>query len=58
MRENVTVKTKSHTSNERWEGPGLINSGAAHPIRQVFWGEGNGPVTQGSCWLGDYVISP
>jgi len=25
----------------------LINSGAAHPIRLVFWGEGNGPVTLG-----------
>jgi len=43
----VTGKTKSLTSDERWEGPGLINGGAAHPIRLGFWGEGNGPVTSG-----------
>ena len=43
--ENVTGKTKSPTSDERWEGPGLIKSSAAHSIRLVFWGEGNGPVT-------------
>ena len=42
--KNVTGKTKSPTSDERWEGPGLINGGAAHPIRLVFWGEGNSPV--------------
>jgi len=34
VEENVTGKTKSPTSDERWEDPGL-----------VFWGEGNGPVT-------------
>ena len=44
---SVTDKTKSPTSKERWEGPGLINGGAAHPIRLAFWGEGNGPVTSG-----------
>jgi len=42
--ENVTVKTKSLTSDERWEGLGLINGGIAHSIRLVFWREGNGPV--------------
>ena len=47
--ENVTVKTKSPTSEERWEGPGLINGGAAHPFRLTFWGEGNDPVTLGNC---------
>ena len=41
----VTGKTKSLTSDERWEGLGLINGGAAHSIRLVFWGESNGPVT-------------
>ena len=44
---NVTVKTKSPILKERWEGPGLINGGAAHPFRLAFWGEGNGPVTSG-----------
>jgi len=43
----VTVKTKSPTSEERWEGPGLINGGAAHPFRLTFWGEGNCRVTSG-----------
>jgi len=47
VEENVTVKTKSPTSEERWEDPGLINGGAAHPFRLTFWGEGNGPVTFG-----------
>jgi len=37
--ENVTVKTKSATSEERWEGLGLINGGAVHPFRLAFWGE-------------------
>jgi len=46
--ENVTVKTKSPTSEERWEGPGLINGGAAHLFRLGFWGEGNDPVTLGA----------
>ena len=45
--ENVTNKTKSPTSEERWEGSKLINGGAAHPIRPGFWEEGNGPVTSG-----------
>ena len=45
MGENITDKTKSPTLEERWEGPGLINGGAAHPFRLAFWGEGNGPVT-------------
>jgi len=45
--ENGTVNTKSLTSEERWEGHGLINGGAAHPFRLTFWGEGNGPVTSG-----------
>jgi len=49
MGENITDKTKSPTLEERWEGPGLINGGAAHPIRLAFWGEGNGPVTHGMC---------
>jgi len=44
---SVTVKTKSPTSEERWEGPELINGGTAHPFRLGFWGEGNGPVTSG-----------
>ena len=39
------VKTKSPTSEGRWEGPELINGGAAHPFRLVFWGESNCPVT-------------
>jgi len=43
--ENVTVKTKSSTSEERWEGPELINGGAVHPFRLAFWGEGNSLVT-------------
>jgi len=46
--ENATVKTKSPTSDERWEGPELINGRTAHSIRLVFWGEGNGPVTLGT----------
>jgi len=33
--------------DERWESFGLINGGAAHPIRLLFWGEDNGPVTSG-----------
>jgi len=41
-------KTKSLTSEERWEGSKLINGGAAHPIRLAFCGEGNGPVTLGT----------
>ena len=45
--ENVTGKTKSPSSDERWEGLGLINGGAAHLIRLLFWGGGNGPVTLG-----------
>jgi len=44
---SVTGKTKSPTSDERWEGPGLINGVAAHPIRLTLWGESNGPVTSG-----------
>ena len=48
MGENVTVKTKSLTSNERYEHPGLINGGVAHFIRLVFWGESNGHVTLGT----------
>ena len=47
MGENVTVKTKSPTSEERWEGPGLMNGGAAHSIILVFWREGNGLATSG-----------
>jgi len=47
VEENVTVKTKSSTSDERWEDPRLINGGTAHSIRLVFWGEGNGLVTLG-----------
>jgi len=43
----VTVKTKSPTFEERWEGPELINSDAAHLFRLTFWGKGNGPVTSG-----------
>jgi len=43
----VTDKTKSPTSEARWESLGLINGGAAHPIRLAFWGEGNCPVTSG-----------
>ena len=30
---------------------GLINGGAAHPIRLVFWEEGNGPVTFSNSYL-------
>ena len=41
------VKTKGSTSDERWTGPGLISDGTARPIRSVFWGEGNSPVTNG-----------
>jgi len=41
----VMGKTKSPTSNERLEGPGLINGGVAHLIRLVFWREGNGSIT-------------
>ena len=41
------LRQKASHSDERWEGPGLINGGVAHPIRVVFWGEGNGPVTLG-----------
>ena len=48
MGENVTVKTKSSTSEERWESPELINGGAAHPFRLTFWEEGSGPVTHGT----------
>ena len=47
--ENVMGKTKSPTSDERGEDHGLINGDTAHPIRQVFRGEGNGPVTVGCC---------
>jgi len=47
VRESATVKTKSPTSDKRWEGPGLISGGAARPIRLISWGEGNGPVTGG-----------
>ena len=43
--ENVTVKTRSLTSEERWKGSELINGRAPHPIRVAFWGEGNDPVT-------------
>ena len=43
--ENVTVKTKSPTSEEEWEVLRLINGGAAHPFKLAFGGEGNGPVT-------------
>ena len=52
MGKNVTGKTKSLISDERWEDPGLIKDGAAHPFRLTFWGEGNGPVTQ-STWHGN-----
>jgi len=41
------LRQKKPTSDERWKGPGLINGGTTHPIRLVFWGEGNGPVTSG-----------
>ena len=34
---SVTIKTRSPTSEERWEGLGLINGGAAHPMKLVFW---------------------
>jgi len=50
MGENVTVKTKSLISDERGKGPRLINGGAAHPIKLVFWGEGNGHVTPYTSW--------
>jgi len=43
FQQYVTVKTKSPTSEERWEGPGFINVGAAYPLRLAFWGEGNVP---------------
>ena len=43
--QNVTVKTKSPASDERWEGSELINGDAAHPIRLVFLGESNGAMT-------------
>ena len=45
--ENITGKTKNPTLDERWESPGLISGGAACPIRPIFWGEGNGPMTLG-----------
>jgi len=34
--ENLMVKTKSPTLDERWEGPRSINGDAAHSIRLVF----------------------
>jgi len=49
--ENVTGKTKSprRMIDRRVLGSetGFINGGAAHPIKLVFWEEGNGPVTMG-----------
>ena len=38
---------KSPTLDKWWEDPEFISKGAVHLIRLVFWGEGNGPVTQG-----------
>ena len=58
MEPYVTVKTKSPTSDERWEGSGLLSGGAAHLIRPAFWGEGNGPMTSGiraQNWMGENV---
>ena len=38
---------KSPTSEKRWEGPRLLNGGAAHSFRLAFWRESNDPVTNG-----------
>ena len=56
--ENVMIKTKSPTSDKRLEGPGPIRGGTAHPIRLVFWEEGNDPLRKSICILARQAKPP
>jgi len=48
---------QSHTSEEKWEDPGLINGSVAHPFKLIFWEEDNGPVTPGIGLLFPFFVS-